>query len=46
VVEEPDLTGATYYKVAERPSLGDGQWIVTADDTAYFQPANGALPHL
>lgn len=40
-MEKPDLTGAKVYEVAERPSLGGGQWIVLADDTTY-----SALPRV
>ena len=42
-MEQPDLTGATIYVVAERPSLGGGRWYVLPDDTTYYQPDEGEL---
>jgi hypothetical protein len=41
VAEEPDLTGATVYEVAGRPSLGGGRWYVLPDDRAFFRPTDG-----
>jgi hypothetical protein len=43
MMEEPDLTGAKVYEVAERPSIGGGRWYVLPDDTTYFHPAGGDL---
>ncbi|RSN44903.1 hypothetical protein DMC64_18630 [Amycolatopsis sp. WAC 04197] len=40
-MDEPDLTGATVYEAAEKPSLGGGRWYVLPDDTTYFQPFDG-----
>ena len=42
-MEQPDLTGAKTYVVAERPSLGAGRWYVLPDDATYYQPDDGDL---
>ncbi|MBE1577701.1 hypothetical protein [Amycolatopsis roodepoortensis] len=36
-----DLTGATVYEAADKPSLGGGRWYVLPDDTTYYQPFDG-----
>jgi hypothetical protein len=43
MTDEPDLTGATVYEVADRPAIGGGRWYVLPDDTTYFHPADGDL---
>jgi hypothetical protein len=40
---EPDLTGATVYEVADRPSIGGGRWYALPDDTTYFKPTGGQV---
>ncbi|MFI7121855.1 hypothetical protein [Amycolatopsis sp. NPDC049868] len=42
-MDEPDLTGATVYEAADKPSLGGGRWYVLPDDTTYYQPFDGTL---
>ena len=43
MAEEPDLTGATVYEAAGRPSIGGGRWYALHDDTTYFKPTGGQL---
>ncbi|WP_370964738.1 hypothetical protein [Amycolatopsis sp. cg9] len=42
-MEEPDLTGAMVYEVAERPAIGGGRWYILPDDSTYFMPTAGEL---
>jgi hypothetical protein len=37
-MDEPDLTGATVFEVADRPTIGGGRWYILPDDTTYFRP--------
>lgn len=43
MAEEPDLTGATVYEAAERPSIGGGRWYALPDESTYFEPTGGQL---
>lgn len=40
MAEQSDLSGATVYEAAERPSIGGGRWYALPNDTTYFKPTS------